>query len=122
MNNIILDQLIKEYTVSYEDIMKMSCQDRKVLMQKVTAVLDCNGYIDEYNIWDAAYATYSNLTAISDEEYYNENIDKFNAWVNEHISGKSYGEIDPHTWDYYSDWHKDIFGVRPHGSQPYICL
>ena len=114
MNNITLDQITKEYTVSYEDIMKMSREDRNALMQKVTAVLDCNGYIGAYNIWDAAYTTYSTLTAILDNEFYEENIDKFNAWVKEHISGKSYEEIDPHTWDFYSDWHKDIFGVRPH--------
>lgn len=114
MNNITLDQLIADYTVSYEDILKMSRDERKALMQKVTAVLDCGGEVDGYNIWNAAYATFSALSEISDNEYYEENIDKFNAWVKEHISGKSYEEIDPDTWSFYSDWHKDMFGVRPH--------
>lgn len=32
-----------------------------------------------------------------------------------HFEGKAWKDIDPENWDYYSDWHKDVFGYRPHG-------
>ena len=37
-------------------------------------------------------------------------LDKF---FNEHIAGKSYDEMDWDAWGYYSDWYKDINGIRP---------
>jgi len=36
-------------------------------------------------------------------------IDKITKYFNEEISQ---GKGD---WDWYSDWHKDVFGFRPHG-------
>lgn len=29
------------------------------------------------------------------------------------IQGKTWEELDPNLWEYYSDWHKDVFGYRP---------
>lgn len=64
--------------------------------------------------WDKAYNEYSKLTVILDEKYREENADSFNAFYAEHIEGKSWEEINPQDWDFYSDWHKDMYGYRPH--------
>ena len=32
-----------------------------------------------------------------------------------HFEGKEWKDIDPECWEFYSDWHKDVFGYRPHG-------
>lgn len=53
--------------------------------------------------------------ADEDERYRKENESKIRAYYAEHIEGKSFDEIDPNCWDFYSDWHKDVFGYRPHG-------
>lgn len=33
----------------------------------------------------------------------------------EKFEGKTWDEIDPEDWQWYSDYHKDVFGYRPHG-------
>lgn len=65
------------------------------------------------DVWDEAYSEYSKLNAILDERYREENQADFDAFYAEHIEGKSWEEIDPEDWDYYSDWHKDMYGYRP---------
>ena len=36
-----------------------------------------------------------------------------NDFFNKYIAGKSYDEMDWDAWGYYSDWYKDINGIRP---------
>ena len=64
--------------------------------------------------WDEAYKEYGKLTAIQNERYRVENESAFNAFYAEHIEGKSWEEINPEDWGFYSDWHKDMYGFRPH--------
>ena len=64
--------------------------------------------------WDEAYMEYNKLVAIQDERYREENADSFNAFYEKHIKGKKWEEIDPEAWVFYSDWHKDMYGYRPH--------
>ena len=63
--------------------------------------------------WDEAYKEYNTLTAILDERYREENQTSFDVFYTEHIEGKSWEEIDPEDWQFYSDWHKDMYGFRP---------
>lgn len=41
-----------------------------------------------------------------DEKYYYDNIDAFNEYQ-KHMSEPDFD------WDFYSDWHKDMYGFRP---------
>ena len=50
----------------------------------------------------------------SDEEYFESNIKEFEAFYDAHIKGKAWEELCPGDWDIYSDWHKDLYGYRPH--------
>lgn len=77
----------------------------------LSAILDRGIMGDE---WDEAYNEYFRLRAIQDERYRLKNIDAFEAFYTEHIEGKSWEEIDPDAWQTYSDWHKDMYGFRPH--------
>ena len=63
--------------------------------------------------WNKAYDEYSKLTAIVDERYRERNQADFDAFYAKHIQGKSWEEIDPEAWGFYSDWHKDMYGFRP---------
>jgi hypothetical protein len=63
--------------------------------------------------WHEYYREYNELTAILDERYRAENQSSFNAFYEKHIKGRSWEEIDPEAWDFYSDWHKDMYGYRP---------
>ena len=62
---------------------------------------------------DAEEAAYWAMVEREEREYYERNYKPFMEWTAEHISGKSFEEIAPETWDYYSDWHKDLYGFRP---------
>ena len=40
--------------------------------------------------------------------------EKIKKFFQEHIEGKDFNELDPNLWEYYSDWHKEVYGFRPH--------
>ena len=63
--------------------------------------------------WHEYLHEYSTLTSILDERYREENQASFNAFYERHIKGKTWEEIDQKDWDFYSDWHKDMYGYRP---------
>ena len=50
-----------------------------------------------------------------ERRYREENEPKIREFFAKHIEGKTWEEIDPECWGSYSDWHKDVFGYRPHG-------
>lgn len=47
------------------------------------------------------------LSRYFDEKYYFDNIDAFNEY-------RSHMDEPDFDWDFYSDWHKDMYGFRPH--------
>lgn len=58
---------------------------------------------------------------LADEEarYFAENEPKIKAYFKENFEGKTWVEICNNEelydcWGYYSDWHKDVYGYRPH--------
>lgn len=63
--------------------------------------------------WDEAYHRYKELYAKEQEEYKAENIGNLKKFYDKHIAGKAWSEIDQEAWDFYSDYHKDVFGYRP---------
>ena len=92
------------YNVMAEDIKAMSKEERRTLRDSLNAIL--NTY-PEKEEWDATYRVYEELNYIEDEEYREENMADFRAYelkMNE-------PDFD---WGWYSDWHKDMFGYRPH--------
>lgn len=50
-----------------------------------------------------------------EQRYREENEPKIREYFHKYIEGRTFSQIDPHDWDFYSDWHKDVFGYRPHG-------
>ena len=63
--------------------------------------------------WDIAYEEYCTLNSILSARYCEENLERFEAYFFKHIYGKTWEELDYDAWDFYSDWHKDMFGYRP---------
>lgn len=92
-----------------KDIKTMTTAEINSRIRELSNILDM-GISKE---WDEAYNEYNELTAILDERYRAENQSAFNAFYEKHIKGKSWEEIDPANWDFYSDWHKDMYGYRP---------
>lgn len=67
--------------------------------------------------WNKAYAEWEELAAIREEEYRRENEPKLIAYYNKYIKGKTYYELlYTNEWDFYSDFHKDVYGFRPRGT------
>lgn len=53
---------------------------------------------------------------IEEEKSYREkNEPLIREFFAKHIEGREWKDIDPDAWSFYSDWHKDVFGYRPHG-------
>ena len=55
---------------------------------------------------EAERDAFATISWYYDEKYYHDNIDAFLEYQS-HM-----GEPD-FDWDFYSDWHKDMYGVRP---------
>ncbi len=70
-------------------------------------------YVATGAVWDDLYKEYVNINDVLDERYREENQAAFDAFHAKHIEGKSWEEIDPEDWGFYSDWHKDMYGFRP---------
>ena len=86
-----------------------------VEMAEVENLVAESAYIDfsAEEVRDAEEIAFWARVEEEERAYYERNYKPFKEWVNANISGKSIEEIDPRTWDYYSDWHKDIYGFRP---------
>lgn len=63
--------------------------------------------------WDDAYERYCELSAKEQEEYKAENIGNLRKFYDVYIANRERKDIDPEAWDWYSDYHKDVFGYRP---------
>lgn len=59
------------------------------------------------------WGEYLELLELESEEYRESNQAEFDKFYKENIQGKSWNEIDPEDWQFYSDWHKDMYGYRP---------
>ena len=86
----------------------MTAEQRKELATIRKAMNDMNiEYVD------AHWSRYLELEAIEQREYVAKEKPNFEKFYEEHIEGKSFNEIDPEDWEFYSDWHKDMYGFRP---------
>jgi len=96
-----------DVTINFE--LPISCLDRDDIkaMSKADRQKLRSYFFGKYDLTDNEDRVYWLLHEIEDEEYREENMDefkKYEARMNE-------PDFD---WDHYSDWHKDMFGYRPH--------
>lgn len=102
--NVTINCTLPDNCLTADDIKAMSKADRKALYERLNRILTRQECDME---WDEAYEIYNTLRYIEDEEYREENMEKFKAYE----ARMNEPDFD---WDYYSDWHKDMFGYRPH--------
>lgn len=82
---------------------------------KVTKQELCNGNFDCLDDVIKLHPDWFIDTIAEELAYREENEPKVRAYFKEHFEGKTWSEIDGDLWSFYSDWHKDVFGYRPHG-------
>ena len=92
-----------EFEVTYDEVKAMSKEERSALEKKCTDILNdpCA------DMWSTVYSCYKTINAVIDDEYREEHMAEFKAYE----ARMNEPNFD---WDYYSDWHKDMFGYRPH--------
>ncbi len=72
--------------------------------------------VDEFLKWMLINKPEMIYNHIEEEQRYRrENEPKIREYFEKRIEGKTWEAIDPQDWEFYSDWHKDVFGYRPHG-------
>lgn len=99
------DEELAQYVIDFATIKAMDKDARRALRRTLDEAL--NRYWNDYDAWDVIYPTYETLGYIEDEEYREANYATFRAYE------LRMGEPD-FDWGMYSDWHKDMFGYRPH--------
>ncbi len=80
-------------------------KEQKARMKAIEEELEMED-MTNYDEWADSYAT-------EREEYRERELPEITKYFEEHIKGKSWEEIDCDRRDWYSDWHKDVFGFRP---------
>ena len=101
----------QQFAYDYATLKNMTDEERRALNKVLEHAMETEDGL----AYDFAYASWSMLYSIEDEEYYERNIESFRKWEEEHILSRSYDEITADDWGFYSDWHKDMYGYRPHG-------
>lgn len=95
----------------YEMVKIMTSEQRKAVKEKAESIMYKYFYSDDNTVSkdekDEAYDIYCTINDIEDDEYRDENMAAFK----EYAARMDEPDFD---WDYYSDWHKDMFGYRPH--------
>jgi hypothetical protein len=72
--------------------------------------------VDEFLEWMLANRPEMIFNYVEEDRKYRANNEpKIRQYFAEHFEGKEWKDIDPDDWSWYSDWHKDVFGYRPHG-------
>ena len=106
MTNSIVAMVVKACGISVKEAEAIAEVENK---EAESLYIDC-AYVEQRDAEEAAYWA---EVEREDREYYERNYKPFTEWVSVNISGKSIEDIAPETWDYYSDWHKDLYGFRP---------
>ena len=91
-------------------ITTMSTEEIRNRIEELSKILESDCTTDD---WKITYNEYAKLNVELDLRYVEENEDDFKRFYEQNIKGKTWEEIDPDLWDYYSDWHKDMYGYRP---------
>ena len=96
--------------MTYEAMTAMTNAELSARMSELDYILmgDCTA-----EAWEAAYKERFQIVDILDERYKEANQAEFDAFYAKYIEGRSWEEIDPKAWEFYSDWHKDMYGFRP---------
>lgn len=106
MTNSIVAMVVKACGISVKEAEAIAEVENK---EAESLYIDC-AYEEEF---DEKCAAFWDEYERESREYYERNIKFFMDFVKEHIEGKSIEEISPEDWDFYSDWHKDLYGFRP---------
>lgn len=87
-------------------------KEQKARMEELSKILEYTYCGTEE--WKKAYDEYFELSAIEQEEYRAANEKPLKEFYEKNIKGKSGRELDySPEWEWYSDWYKDVYGVRP---------
>lgn len=98
-----------KFSVSRDDVKAMSHEERSALRSAASDEMEayCYDAKDNEALYNAARACYWLIADVENEEYREENMAEFKAYE----ARMNEPDFD---WGYYSDWHKDMFGYRPH--------
>ena len=88
----------------------MTKQERRA---KIKELSDAMWLAEDGTEYGKLYEEYCELCAIDDREYREEQEPQIKEYFEKHIKGKTWQTVDRDRFDFYSDWHKDVYGYRP---------
>ena len=80
-------------------------QEQRARMKAIEEELEA-GDMTNYKEW-------IDLDDLAHREYTDDQLPGLKCYFNNYIKNRPINEIEPERWDWYSDWHKDVFGFRP---------
>lgn len=116
LNEVMNDERIaleQFFATSYEEVQAMSQEER----DEVRAI--CEEHMNANDNFNRYYKVYMTVSDVEDAEFYEDNESEIRAYFKKWFAGKTWDDICNNDelrerWDFYSDYHKDVFGFRPH--------
>lgn len=99
--NVTIDFELPMECLTLEDFIAMGDEKLNAFYQSLMHKVDMqtSNDLEESLFWEIGH--------YYDHKYYEDNIDAF-------LEYKSHMGEPNFDWDFYSDWHKDMYGFRPH--------
>lgn len=98
--NVTIDFTLPVECLTIDDLIAMADDAIEAVQKRIEHKMDAG------TATDMEKGVYWDIQNYWDEKYYYDNIDAFCEYQS-HM-----GEPD-FNWDFYSDWHKDMYGFRP---------
>ena len=86
--------------LTIDDFVAMTTEAVEAIQKRIERKMDAHTATREEE------GVYWDIQRYWDEKYYFDNIDAFNEY-------RSHMDEPDFNWDFYSDWHKDMYGFRP---------
>ena len=99
--NVTINFALPLECLTIDDLISMGNDAINAIEKRITKKMDAHTATEDEE------SLYWEITEYYDRQYYYDNIDAFREYQS-HM-----GEPD-FDWGFYSDWHKDMYGFRPH--------
>ena len=99
--NVTINFALPVECLTIDDLIAMGDDAINAIEKRLTAKMDARTATEDEK------ELYWEISAYYDNKYYYDNIDAFDEY-------RSHMDEPDFDWDFYSDWHKDMYGFRPH--------
>ena len=121
-NKLTVDRMVKEFEFNFWGETIVKCPDGAMATVtpcgygEINGIEDCDYFLVSWDIPWGGQDTIERLVAeLNKHKELKEELDKDREQIRQYFNDHEKSGWDSDSWSFYSDWHKDLYGYRPHG-------